>query len=545
MKFAPLILLFGLPFFPSIGWAQNLDVRPIEDLIRTGQHQAALEFLEALLVQVPDSSDLLYLKSTLLKGEVDSLHKAIQFNNWKAYKDTQARFLLAERYLLKGEADRCLRVLNDSPKEVEALPEYWYFFAKGTYLEGNRTRALGILEKGIQLFPRDPRLLTLYFRYKGHLSPGDSQLWEMVDIQSSYYLEALAEFIFLLPPGNYKKELTKVYYDKGGKDPKVLYSLLLLEENEASFVTVWQDFRALGGLGRIDLWEGLFAQFTQGPIYNHLIKELAGYSGWIEKDAQYDGVVEERRKIQEGKITSLLMDFDQDGSWDLEIDFMGNVPQHIRVRRKGWVHIYFLEYPRVEKIVFQDEEIEQEYVYGWPPFLWEDGPLRFEKEPVAISPLHSNSIERFFTLTFKQGNPNLKIEKYTKTGRIRKYLYSEGKLVSFLEEEPIRAGEVRRKKITFQDGVPLTGLIDLDGDGISDLRIVYSSKVGNVEYVEFLVREKTVFRESLPQGWREWDFNGDGKIDAREYQLGKGRKRIEYSPMLEGIFDIQQWVEVR
>jgi hypothetical protein len=87
------------------------------------------------------------------------------------------------------------------------------------------------------------------------------------------------------------------------------------------------------------------------------------------------------------------------------------------------------------------------------------------------------------------------------------------------------------------------GFVDLDGDGVYDVRESYVK--GVLESIELLAGNRTAYREFLSKELKEWDFNGDGKIDAREYSAGRGRKVVEFSSLLDSIFDARAWMESR
>jgi hypothetical protein len=126
---------------------------------------------------------------------------------------------------------------------------------------------------------------------------------------------------------------------------------------------------------------------------------------------------------------------------------------------------------------------------------------------------------------------------------VRKFLYQEGKILSFQEEQEIRTGEIRKRVVSFREGSPVTGFIDVDGDGTYELRESY--KNGELESIELLAGNRTAYREFLSKELKEWDFNGDGRVDAREYSVGRGRKLVEFSSLLDSIFDERAWMETR
>lgn len=540
----PTLCIVGLRLFIGVAvlQAETLDLKPIESLLKEGKKQDALFVIDSFLEHLPNESDLLYLKGLALPFEVFSLQKAIQYNNWKKHKEEDARFLLTERYLQRKLFQEALSILQGM-SEGESKPEYWLLLARIQF--GKRTTAEGIqtLRRAMSLFPQDPRFLTLYFRHRDHVSPEDSSLWELIDPKDPHYLEAMAEYLCVLPEGEHRNSLLQEYLRLGGKDPRVVLPRSGIKDDE--FEVHWNQVKQFGGLSRIDVWEQAFTRFPTGKIRERLADEFQKYSGQMVRDAQLDGYEEEVRQFVEGTLTYLSLDSNQDGEWDLQIDFLAQKPYRLQVHRgkKETIHIFFVDYPRIDRILIQQEGVQQEYRFGNPPFIWKEGPFPpVEGQlPLGLAPVRIDTIEPFLTFGIREAKPYQKIETCTNCKRIRKYLYQEGKLLSFQEEQEISSGRIRKRTVSFHEGSPVMGFIDVDGDGVSELRESY--KNGMLESIELLAGNRTSYRETLSTELKEWDFNGDGKIDAREYSLGQGRKMVEFSSLLDSIFDARAWKE--
>ena len=542
----PTFCIVGLSLFLHCveGIAQPLDIQQVENFLKEGKREEALFIIESLLEHLPAESDLLYLKGLVLPHEVSSLQKAIHQNNWKKYRDADARFLLVERYLRRKLFSEALSVLQGL-QGGEVFPEYWYFLARIQFGKGNREEGFRTLKRAISLFPEDPRFLYLYFRHRDHVAPDDSILWEQIDPKKPYFLEAMAEYLTIHPDGEQRNTLLKEYLRLGGKDPKVVLPRPGAKEEE--FETSWNQVKAFGGLSRIDVWEQVFYRFPTGKIRERLTEELNRYSGQLGKDSEGDGYVEEVRRFVEGNLTYLSVDADQDGEWDLEIDFLTQKPYRIQINRtkKETIQIFFTDYPRIDRILIQQEGYAQEYRYSIPPFIWNEGPIpaREENLPRGLAPVRMGVIAPFLAFSIREAKPYQKIETCSRCKRVRKFLYQEGMLLSFQEEQENRPGEIRKRTVTFREGSPFVGFIDLDGDGVADLRESYTN--GVLDSIELLVGNRTVYREVLSMELKEWDFNGDGKVDAREYSLGRGRKMVEFASFLDSIFDEKAWVDSR
>ena len=536
------IVGLGLFLGDSKAIAQDLDLKPIESLLKEGKEKEALFVIDSFLEHLPTYSDLLYLKGLALPHEILSLQKAIQNNSWKKYKDTEGRFLLVERYLRRKQLQEARAVLQGM-KGGETYPEYWYFLAQIQFVEGNREEGYQTLRKAISMFPKDPRFLILYFRHKDHVIPEDASLWELVDPKNPYFLEAMAEYLCILPEGEQRNTFLQEYLRLGGKDPRVVLPKVGIKDEE--FETQWNRVKEWGGFSRIELWEQAFSRFTTGKIRERLVEDLHRYSGQMSRDAERDGYVEEVRRFVEGNLTYLALDSDQDGEWDVQIDFLVQKPYRLQIYRRGkeFIQIFFVDYPRIDRILVQKEGLLQEYRYGNPPFVWKDGPFPITegKLPLALTPVRMDSIERFLSFALWEAKPYQRIDTCTGGKRVRKFLYQEGTILSFQEEQEIRTGQIRKRTVSFREGVPVVGFIDVDGDGVSELRESYAK--GALESIELLAGNRTAYREYLATEMKEWDFNGDGKIDAREYSVGKGRKMVEFSSLLDSIFDARAWLE--
>lgn len=543
-KVIPTLCIAGLILLGKLQLvAQQLEIESIETLLKEGSEQEALLVIESFLTHFPTESDLLYLKGLALPHEVLSLEKAIQHNSWKRYKETDARLLLAERFLRHRLFPKALSVLQGIKVFELSMPAYWDLLARIQFGQGNSKEAFLTLRKAMTIFPQDPRFLTLYFRHRDFVTPEDSTLWELVDPKDSHFVEALAEYLCILPDGDQRNSLLQEYLRLGGKDPRVFVPRVGIQDEE--FEAQWKQVKEWGGLSRIEIWEQVFSRFTTGKIRERLFEELSRYSGQMGRDVERDGYVEEARRLVEGNLTYLAMDLDQDGEWDLLIDFLAQKPYRMQVNHRGKekIQVFFIDYPRIDRILVQGEDFQREYRYSIPPFIWKEGPFHYTegKMPLSLVPVRIETLEHFLTFAFKEAKPYQQIETCLPCKRVRKYLYQEGRILSFQEEQEIRTGETRKRTVSFQGGSPIVGFVDLDGDGVYDLRESYV--LGVLESIELLAGNRRTYRELLSMELKEWDFNGDGKIDAREYAAGRGRKVLEFSSLLDSIFDARTWIE--
>ncbi|MCX7788306.1 MAG: tetratricopeptide repeat protein [Spirochaetes bacterium] len=526
----------------SEGKAQPLDLNPVETLLKEGKGKEALFIIDSFLEHFPTESDLLYMKGLALPHEVLSLQKALQYNSWKKYKDSNARLLLVERLLRRKQFLEAQSVLQGITTG-ETLPEYWYFLAQIQFGKGNKEEGDQTLRKAISIFPKDPRFLTLYFRNKAHATPTDSSLWELIDSKNPYFLEAMAEYLCILPEGDRRNTLLQEYFRLGGKDPRVILPRVGVKDDE--FEAQWDRVRELGGFSSIELWEQAFSRFPTGKIRERLEQDLRKYSGQMNRDADRDGYMEEVRRFVEGNLTYLALDSNQDGEWDLQIDFVVQKPYRIQIHRGGMetIQVFFIDYPRIDRILVQQEKLLREYRYGNPPFIWKESlfPPTEKILPFVIAPVRMDALDRFLLFSFREANPYQRIDTCTRCKRVRKFLYQDGTILSFQEEQEIRTGEIRKRTVSFREGMPVVGFIDVDGDGVSEIRELYRN--GALESIELVSGTRTSYREFLSNQLKEWDFNGDGKIDAREYTVGRGRKMVEFSSLLDTIFDARAWLE--
>ncbi|HOV38191.1 MAG TPA: hypothetical protein PLG79_05665 [Spirochaetales bacterium] len=537
------LFLFGLFFcilFNLEGEPFNL--KPLEYLIQEGKREEALPLIEELLTHQPTSSDLLFLKARALPYDVEALQKAIQNKNWQIYQEEPAIFLLATRLLQRKQAVQTLELLQGLTVKGEAFPEYYYLMVQTYHLLAEGEKAAEFLQKGMSLFPKDPRFLKLYFRIRGRATPGDSALWDGVDSADPAYLDALVEYIEVLQDPEQKKLLAKEYFQRGGRDPRVYCALL--EANGENLQEAWEGFKATGGLQRLELWERLFKKFTEGEPQKILQDELNSYTGWMARDRELDKYDEEHRRFLEGKLTFLSLDANQDGVIEIEADFLFEKPHRLRILLSSNEEreVFFSEYPQVERILIEQDTCRWEYRYGFQELSWKEGffPLQTTVIPKGIVSIETDSIEPFLILALQKAFPYQKIEICNGGKRICKTLLSRGVIVYFQEEQEIQPGKSRKRAVSFSQGIPVYGFVDLDGDGYFDLKETY--REGALEYVELVPQGSyPIYREYLEKQMKEWDFNRDGKIDAREYRSGRSTVVREFSSLLDGLFDIRAW----
>ena len=509
-----------------------------ERLFRSGDREDALRLVEISLQFRSDSSDAWLLKSMLLspgkEGRNRALaaaEKAVDVGVWEFYSADEGILRLSSLLTETRRYGEALAVLErDGPPGILS-PELSLLRIRCLAALELRPRLKRELDSALAAFPGNPGLLEAAFLYKDPLDPDVSALFALMDRTEKKNLPAFAAFIEKAAAPGEIESLADLYYRAGGRDPVV--PCALIEKIPSVRTEELGRFIAFGGHLRLELLRRVIRIIDERGL-ELIEREFTDFTGTLTVDADRDGIPEESFQIASGKIISWTVDAGGDGVDETTVFFSGGrTPSKVVLRNDDESYSYeYSRYPGLAEVEYErgPVRIRHQIVQGALnlPVLRnlprnDENPIFFEYRPYT-----ENRIPAIEGLK----SASRLIEEFSAAGNDLKRFHIRGGEIRIFEAVRGEGDtEIIVRRVFFENGSPASGLRDLDLDGRFDVREEYEdgilSAVTGAGYTE------SFWAAAL----KEWDFDGDGKIDAREYRTGKNRVRREYSSLFDGLFD--------
>jgi tetratricopeptide (TPR) repeat protein len=593
--------------------------RRAEELYRSGDSARALELVGRSLEFQSDFSDSLYLRGLIAMQGQETLYRArssfrlaLESGNWLSVAPREAQSRLVRVLVLTRrfeEADGVLRSLapdlglggGGSP----GLAELW---AKTLVGLGRSDSAEAQLERALQRYPEASELYVLAadLLVRRRRAPEAAALLDRGLGESPKSVELLFARARVESDRGRRLEFLQRYFDAGGDDPAeallMVSSLLLSDDSAEQAQSALERFFRLGGGRQVQLVDRLrgelleaeaasgegtadetpavgmgasggepaVAAAAEGPqgegppgpsLYARLLQQanaaVSGYSGERVVDADGDGLYEELYRYADGRLTSWLLDQDQDGLPEARVEFVGVEPGRMlfppREASEESVEYMYRRHPYVDRIVYVGGGSRR--VYHLIPFRYAAQALAPVTVPAsgasALAPGHPLERRLIAGPAMEEGEArgrSSSMEEYRlpageeERTADRVYTLLKGETVR-IDEDPDPRGRYRRY-VLFAGGTPVTGYRDLDDDGRFEVSEQYASGAlqrialdqdgdGNQELVELFEAGSPLASE------KRWDYDDDGRFDSRELTLAGGATVREFSSGLDGRFDLR------
>ena len=278
---------------------------------------------------------------------------------------------------------------------------------------------------------------------------------------------------------------------------------------------------------------------------------IAGYTGILDDDADYDGFPEDRLRILNGRPESRLIDSDQDGRYEWEIAYSSGQPVQIRLDA-GRLTVNYQDgaYPEVLSMVSRGGPISGRASFGPGRFRWDPSggdPLFGDLEPPDWD---DSKLWNHLTRVVVRADDSA-------TGEV-------GEATTWLDSGyPVRAMEMRYRRgegqdpiwireLVYEDGLPVAGRRSFrphpenPSSRIWELYERYEKgKLVGLAWDPGMSGSPSYLRDWALETYLEiqvWDIDADGWLDARRF-LGPG-ERVSTRELLvteAGINDLLPW----
>lgn len=541
---------------------------PASPLVRSAQGLAAAgKWAEAsaLLAEAEEAdgrdADARYLSAlALLKSKDDAaaalgeLEVALLSGRFFLYAPADAAALKASLLIRTRRYAEALDLV--SPRAGESLAAYGaerrLAAAQALFGLGRREAAFAELSEGARLFPAEPRFARLFFteatRARGsNAAPEPPETNAIRDLGDLFLrrLPSLADYdpelrvlaAPLIRDEGARRDSVLAFRSMGGSSAEA--SLLALEYGIIDDSKCVAELLSRPSLLRSDL-DALRGLIRDAKGMAALEAALSSFSGTLETDGDGDGWAEGKAVFEKGSLESYSLDADQDGRPELLVVAKEGLPTSLSLRRAGLsLELSFSSYPYVETLDFLPADEAREYRFGPEAYIYKplellafpsaDADSLYLPEPTgAPDPTERSAAAAALSLAAMKGEYR-DLVSLDRGVPLRRERFLGGRLYAVLDYQAGRPGreevdadgdgrfETERRYDPEGDGSDASirsVLIDADGDGIYE----YS--------------EETAF----PQ-LKEWDFDADGRADARQTRLSGGGSRREFSSRLDGNFD--------
>jgi hypothetical protein len=492
------------------------------------------------------SSDLAYLLALARSHEnqpkgavLEALHYGLEINRWNRYSAGASMVLKAETMLH-------IRRYNDALSTVAGLPQTQDIVClKLRALKGLDDRAgfSKLLAEGMNAYPREPRLIRIFFEYAAERLPEGNER-DLLDralkrlpllIQSDKALAYLA-VPFIFDNDNARRLLAAYRAETAGGVPASIpraLNLGLIEGNdgvEELFKSPLQEEKRLDKNLLLEVWS-LLRDTAQR---DHFTERLAAFSGLITEDADKDGYPESYVRYQDGIITEYWYDENQDGLAETTVFFEAGVPV------------------RMEAVLPSDSEGAGRALYAYPPATDKErikAEVRWEQYPSVLNTSLQGAVYIpkpfdffFFPLYFKRlecggllyPERNDLMGKISQRGLVFSSLAVERPSREFpggVERIDLEQGIPQKaqerlygrlvSETTFQFGRPAVQRIDLDRNGyLETLRYFQKPEPQRLYapgYTDYDFMDFTALIE-----FSESDWDGDGVFEYGERYIYAG-----------------------
>jgi tetratricopeptide (TPR) repeat protein len=510
-------------------------------MYRSGNDAEAEDLLRQAVAFLPSYSDAGFLlglilcrrQATTAEG-VALIEKAVKLDSWTDTSPLEARAALAGLYLRTKRFRESLALYNSLRSDDVYSGEHARNRALAAYGAGDVKGAEEILRSALREFPEDRRIPLAYVKIL--LQRGLSAAARTIVERGRRQFPDEPGFLFykiaLDRDAASRKADFELYRRKGGRDPAVV--LYLLGADNATFTAALDFFFNQKGDDSVLLIEALVQGLSRNKARRaEAIRRLGTLEGEKTVDADGDGYYEEKYLFKENEPVTAIIDKNQDGVPEADIELENNTPVSIKVVRPagGTERLFYNGYPRLSRVVIETGTAADTYeivpdALRFAPLTALPSPAAFKFRvgwPRSVTPPAAASLDRVsYSLTEDPADRRLPLRKWD--------LYAGRK--TMLHEDTYRTGRFDRIVVYDAQGLPARGRIDIDGDGYYEITETYVGGVlTRIAYDEN--------KDGRPDYWQnatgsvlEWDLNGDGKPDVIGRRRPDGTIVADYSGLL-------------
>jgi hypothetical protein len=519
-----------------------------------GDWERAAVCLDEAVIQDSGDSDILYLRalasvklSKPFASALGDLDAALGTDRFQSYSRRDASVFKAELLVRERRWKEALDALGSPAGENAADPAYALIRAKALAGSGDVRGFTREMSESLRRFPGDVSFARLFIARAGKLPASDAfrSLGDTILGRLQSYAAADPELLVLsaplMPDLSSRRDAVLAYRASGGKSSKSTLRALeygIIDETAASA-------ELLSGQSPVALEDlsSLMALAGSPAGRAAVLSSLASWSGTVLVDADSDGIYEESFELDKGLVRAWSRDSRQAGIVDERADFADGLPREILLSRADLeIRIRYSVYPSVSTVSYVRKDGKSTYAFGPEGFAF----AALDMRPFAGS--GRDSI--YFPRVIGAIDPSERASAATALS-VETVTEKKREIVALDRGLPVEAvtyvGDRIFSKRSYEKGRPVLERVDADGDGRFEIEkgfvpngALNPDGTWPLAWIRidadgdgvFEYREQTVFPFR-----KEWDYDGNGSVDAIREQLADGSIRESYSSRLNGRMD--------
>ena len=491
------------------------------------------------------NSDALYLQALAsvkrglpLAAALGGLNAALASGRFSYYTIKDASLLKAELLVRERRWQEALDALGLVGTDAGADPAFRLIRARALAGEGDIRGLMSELSSAARRFPDASAFARLYLSKAGSFSASAEarELGATILNRLTRYSESDPELPVLAAPLMRDLESARkavlAYRSAGLASPsatlRALEYGLIGEAAAAAELLVGAYPFSLG-----DLTSLLSLAGSPGGR-QAVLAALGSWSGKVEVDDDRDGIHEASFDLERGLTTAWELDTKQEGRVDFRAKFSQGLPVEIVIDETGVrIDALYSVYPQLRSLAFDSDGERRGYAFApealcfapieMRPFAGSGRTALFLPYPIqAATPSERSCASAALSIVAEKGNSRT-VTILDKGFPVSAVDYENGRIVS---------------TTAYSRGLPLLRRIDADGDGrfeserrwVSDGTWIQHSDIDGDGVFEYSEQSAFPFR-------KEWDYDGNGSVDARRYQRLDGSTVEEFSSRLDGRLD--------
>jgi tetratricopeptide (TPR) repeat protein len=551
--FAACAALFAIPGASAFGEGAPTVARALLDEARQasgiGDWETAAACLETAVSQDPGDADLLYLSALAFvklgrpyASALGDLDAALRTGRFDYYSRRDASVLKAELLTRERRWKEALDALGRVGAEAAADSAYGLVRARDLAGMGDESAFIAEIGDGLRRFPDESAYARLFLARAGKV-PDSKQARAIGDTiigRLRRYAVADPELPViaapLLPDLSSRRDAVLAFRTAGGKSPASTLRALeygIIDEAAASAEMLSSVYPVA-----LDDLASLLALAGSPAGRDAVGSALAAWSGRVLVDSDSDGVFDANFDISKGLVTAWSRDSGQEGIIDEVASFAEGLPKQFHLSGEVDVDIRYSTYPAVESVAFREKGEVRKYAFG---------PESLAFAPIAMRPFALSGKSAIY-LPYPQARLSLSERACAATALGVEASSGDTREVTVLEKGlPVSSttyvgGRVLSRR-SYEKGRPVIEKVDADGDGRFETERGFAQDADGSWKIAwfrndidgdgvFEYSEQTVFPYL-----KEWDYDGNGSVDARQFELADGSIREEFSSRLDGRLD--------
>ena len=515
-----------------------------------GDWETAASCLAEAAIDDPTDADIMYLsalasvkRSEPLTFALGKLEGALASGRFTYYGKWDVRILKAELLVRERRWSQALDTLGNPDPIALADPAYALVRARALALSGDGRAFAQAIADVLRRFPDDTAAARLFLLRAGRFPASDAARIDLATIlgRLSSYTDNDPELPVLAAP--YMESLAArkdavLAYRASGQSSAAA-TLRALEYGIIGELAAAAEL--LSGAYPLTLadLDSLYALAGSPDGRKAVHEALFAWSGKVLVDADLDGVYEGSISLDKGLVSLYELDSRQEGEVDESAAFSDGLPSSLRLSRSELtLTVAYSRYPAVSSVSF--EEKGETRTYSFAPETFSFAPIEMRLfSGSGKSALYLPHAAAFADPSEKSClAAALSIE--TKGRELRKLVLLEGgKPISAVSYEGNRVYSTT----VYEKGAPVLERVDADGDGRFETERGFVLGEDGQWKIAWMRRDENgdgifeYYEQTVPPFTKEWDFEGNGNIDARSITLADGSIQTQYSSRLDGKLD--------